>query len=756
MDPVRSERLKSILLRAVKLSGEERNALLASECAGDAELRARVEEMLLHSDATEPMEAPAVTARPGYAPTLANGRLVAGRFRVTKFLGKGGMGEVYQATDQELGGELALKIILPGLVHDESLLARFRREVHLARQVTHPNVCRIFDVGRDEVDGEELLFLTMELIEGETLSAQLKREKKLAPEEALPLLEQMARGLAALHEKNIVHRDLKPGNVMIVRGSGSAARAVIGDFGLARAVLEESAEEGLSRSGAVLGTPGYMAPEQMTGIAVSAATDIYAFGIVAHEMVTGKRTVTKSGELPAAWEQTILRCVEHNPQDRPQTVEEVVAGLAGRKEDAVERPGRRLWWLGGAAAVLSVGLAGWIWMGPGGAGEERAGGGGNAAYLQATDLLDHAYRQGATQKAVELLEPLAAKPDAKALIHAALGRAYYRRYRETTEPSWLEKARVAGERAGEMDGQLAMARVLLGRVYTQSGKSDLAMQELQTALKLDSRNADAYLALAELFEKQGRTNEIEPNLQKAVDLAPGSWTAHANFGLYLRNAKRFEEARQEFLRLLEVTPDNASAHSYLGRLYLDQERFAEARKAYQDELRLAPSFRVYSNLGVVLQLEGRYEEAARMFEKAIELNPKSFRSWGNLGSALTWSGADKAKAREAHQKAIALTDEARKAAPNDVTVLAAMGSYYAALGDEKRSVPLLRQAVALDPESPAIAFQVGEAYESLHRRDEALRWIRVALQKGFSPEYIKRNPELAQLRKDPRFSWTTR
>lgn len=716
-------------------------------------MRARVEEMLLGADQTEPMGFPPAVERPSYAPTLANGRLVAGRFRVIQFLGKGGMGEVYRATDQELGGELAIKIILPGLVHDESLLARFRREVHLARQVTHPNVCRIFDVGRDEAERQELLFLTMELIEGETLAAYLKREKKLAPEEALPLLEQMARGLTALHEKNIVHRDLKPGNVMIVRGSGAAMRAVIGDFGLARAVLEESAEEGLSRSGAVMGTPGYMAPEQMTGMPVSAATDMYAFGIVAHEMVTGKRTVGAGGELPGAWEQTIKKCMAHNPGERPQTAQEVVEALAGRKEEAAQPDRRR--WMAGAAALILLAAGAWVWKGSSSGEADRTGGTGNAAYLQAADLLDHSYRPGATQKAVELLEPLANGPEATALIHAALGKGYYRRFRETTEAPWLEKARVAGERAVEMDGQMAMARVLLGRIYTQSGKSDLAAQELQTALKLDSRNSEAYIALAELYEKQGRMKEIEPSLQKAVDLAPSSWAAHANFGVYLRGAKRYEEARQEFLRVIEVAADNATAHSYLGRLYLEQEKFEEARKSYEAELRLMPSFRVYSNLGVVLQLEGRYEEAARMFEKAIDLNPNSYRSWGNLGSALTWSGADKAKAREAHEKAIALADEARKATPNDVAVLASLGSYYAALGDEKRSIPLLRQAIALDPDSAATAFQVGEAYESLHRREEALRWIRVALKKGFSAEYVKRNPDLAQLRKDPRFSWTT-
>jgi len=770
MDPVQSERLKSIFFRAAELAGPEREAALTSDCAGDLKLRRSVEELLAQHDETGSMEILPREAPHAHTPTLVTGRLISKRFRILRFIGKGGMGEVYEASDEELGGQLALKMILPGLIQNEEMLARFRREVQLARQVTHPNVCRIFDVGRDKIAGTELLYLTMELIDGETLTEYLKRQGKLRPADALPLLRQMAAGLRALHEKNIVHRDLKPSNVMLVRAAGGTARAVIGDFGLARAVLEESSEDGLSRSGLILGTPGYMAPEQLAGMRVSAATDVFAFGVVAYEMVTGKRAFPVrngnapppaprevSPELPSEWERVILRCMEPEPGRRPESAEAATDVLEGQSKlpraKRATGTSRRGWWIGAAAALVLAGLAPWAWQASRRGPVTAVGRSANAAYLEAADLLDHAYRPGAVEKAIQLLEPVSAAPGAPALVHAALGRAYFRQFRVKREAAWLEKARASGERAVELDAKLAGGRVLLGRVYTESGKSDLAAQELQAAMLLDARNAEAFLSLAELYEKQGRTADIEPNLRKAVDLAPDYWGAHATLGLYLRKVNRLAEARQEFERLIELAPDNKSAYNYVGLLNLQENRYPEARSAFEKELALAPSSSVYSNLGLVKQLEGDYDGAARMFQQAIDLNPGDFRSWGNLGSAYQWNSETRHKAPDAYRKAIELAEKARKTSPNNVEILARLGGIYASVGDARKSVPLLRQAVALDGGTAATAYRVGEAYELLQQRDEALRWIGTALKLGYSPEDIKRNPYLALLRKDPRFKW---
>ena len=771
MEPVGSDRLKSIFLRAAEVEGPEREGVLAAECGEDAALRARVEGLLAHHDETGSMEILPKVMAGGYAPSLATGRLVSKRFRIRRFIGKGGMGEVYEASDEELGGVLALKIILPGLIENEEMLARFKREVHLARQVTHPNVCRIFDVGRERAGGVELLYLTMELIDGETLTEHMKHEKKLRPADALPLLEQIAAGLGALHEKSIVHRDLKPSNVMLVKQSGGAVRAVIGDFGLARAVLEESLEDGLSRSGLVMGTPGYMAPEQLGGMRVSPATDVYAFGVLAYEMVTGKRAFPArhgttpppaprevAPDVPADWEAVILRCLETDPGLRPETAAKAAAILAGQTRLAPlpvvreERKSRRGWWIGGGVALLAMAGAMAFW--PGAPKVVGGGGGVNAVYLEAAGLLEHAYRPGATEKAIQLLEPVSQGPQATALVQAGLARAYFRQYRVTRNTSWLEKAMQAAGRSVEMDGTLAAGHTILGQLYAQTGKMDLAAQELEEALRLDARNADAYMAQADLAKKQGRLDQVEPNLQKAVDLAPEYWSAHATLGVHYLLKNRLPEARTEIEKLLELAPDNPAAYNYLGLVNSQEWRLEEARKAYEKEIQLAPTAAAYSNLGLVLRDSGAYRDAEKAILKAIDMNPGDHRIWGHLASVYRRSPDMKEKAPAAFAKAIEIAEKVRKVSPNEVDVLASLGRFYASIGDRKNSVPMMRQALALDNGSPGLLMRMGEAYESLGQREEALRLIGMALKLGLARQEVERSPELALLRKDPRFAWT--
>ncbi|NTV80297.1 MAG: serine/threonine protein kinase, partial [Candidatus Aminicenantes bacterium] len=223
-----------------------------------------------------------------------------------RFIARGGMGEVYEAEDLELRESVALKTVRAEIAADSRALERFKTEVHLARKVTHPSACRIFDVfhHRDESagpGGPDVTFLSMELLRGETLASRLARAGRLAPGEALPLVEQMAGALEAAHRAGVIHRDFKSANVMLTpRGTGSAEiRAVVTDFGLARRnpVVDASvASETLT--GAVAGTPAYMAPEQIEGGPITAATDIYALGVVMYEMLTGKQPF--EGDTPVA------------------------------------------------------------------------------------------------------------------------------------------------------------------------------------------------------------------------------------------------------------------------------------------------------------------------------------------------------------------------------------------------------------------------------------------------------------------------
>jgi eukaryotic-like serine/threonine-protein kinase len=218
-------------------------------------------------------------AAPSTAPTLRvdGSARVAERYRVDRLLGVGGMGRVYEAFDEALGEPVALKVLRPELLDSEQALLRFRKEVKLARQVTHRNVARIYDIGEDA--GQR--FMTMELIDGSTLADLIERSAPLSVDEALRILEPICRGMAAAHEQGIVHRDLKPGNVMLERGG----RVVVTDFGLAR-----RGEDGDRLTmGQVLGTPAYMAPEQVMATTVEPPADVYALGLILFEMLTGRR-----------------------------------------------------------------------------------------------------------------------------------------------------------------------------------------------------------------------------------------------------------------------------------------------------------------------------------------------------------------------------------------------------------------------------------------------------------------------------------
>jgi serine/threonine-protein kinase len=263
------------------------------------------------------------------------GHLIAGRYRIIALVGKGGMGEVYRADDLTLGQPVALKFLPDQGARDEGLLERFRNEVRIARRISHPNVCRVYDVG--EVDNHS--FFTMEYVDGEDLASLLRRIGRLPQDKALDIARQLCAGLAAAHVKGVLHRDMKPANIML-DGRG---QVVITDFGLAGVAGQIQGAEVRS------GTPAYMAPEQLAGTEVSVRTDIYALGLVLYEIFTGKRAFAAapagappgSGEkilsrpssvvkdLDPAVERVILRCLETEPAARPASVLSVAAALPG-------------------------------------------------------------------------------------------------------------------------------------------------------------------------------------------------------------------------------------------------------------------------------------------------------------------------------------------------------------------------------------------------------------------------------------------
>jgi serine/threonine-protein kinase len=203
------------------------------------------------------------------------GQIVAERYRIVALAGRGGMGEVYRAEDLKLSQIVAMKFLPESVSKDAGALARFHSEVRIARQVSHPNVCRMFDIG----DADGITFLTMEYVDGEDLSSLVRRIGRLSTDKATEIARQTCAGLAAAHDRGVIHRDLKPANLML----DSAGRVRITDFGLAGIAATIQGAEVRA------GTPAYMAPEQLAGKEVTIKSDLYSLGLVLYEILTGKR-----------------------------------------------------------------------------------------------------------------------------------------------------------------------------------------------------------------------------------------------------------------------------------------------------------------------------------------------------------------------------------------------------------------------------------------------------------------------------------
>ncbi|MBS2021569.1 MAG: protein kinase, partial [Deltaproteobacteria bacterium] len=324
---------------------------------------------------TPPAQTPRASGDGGAGPTLlALGEVLAERYRIVRFIARGGMGEVYEAEDAALHERVALKAMQQELAQDATSIELFKSEVQLARKVSHPGVCRIHDFGTHRTQGEraaEVVFLTMELLAGETLAARLRREQKLPVAEVRRLLGQLAAALDAAHAAGVVHRDLKHENVMLV-GPAQESRAVITDFGIA-------GRAGTHPGGFTLGTPLYIAPEELIGAQLTPAADLFSLGVILYRALTGvfpfpkadaSERLTATPRRPSAlepslsprWDEALLRCLAREPTDRFASAGALVEFIDA-PELASARPPSTRWWLTGFAALVLAGLlGGLVWQ----------------------------------------------------------------------------------------------------------------------------------------------------------------------------------------------------------------------------------------------------------------------------------------------------------------------------------------------------------------------------------------------------------
>jgi tetratricopeptide (TPR) repeat protein len=684
MTPERWQRIRGVFDTAASLSGTKLEDFLRRECGGDPELDAEVRRMLGEREKSGFIDrSPAAAARANAV--FQPGAIVSGRYRILRTLGHGGMGEVFEGEDLELHEHVALKTLLPEIASDGRMIDRFKQEIQLSRKLAHPNICRVFDLARHPADGsspDTVFFLTMEYLPGETLAERLRRDTRLAPAEALDLLEQMAAGLEAAHGAGVIHRDFKPSNVMLTE-SAAGTRAVLMDFGLARKV-DRGDESTATISGQLIGTVDYMSPELFTGGKASAASDLYALGLVAYKMVTGSfpfesdaplaAVIRRAGQkvppartvvpdLDPRWDDALARALDPDPARRFASVRDFLRALRGDTASVtVKLPvvTRRRAVFGVAAAVLAVaGAFGWrTWQ----TARSRPSPEAMSLYQKGVDDL-HA---GAYFAAMKALEGAVSAAPAFALAHARLAEAYVEL--DLTEKASREMLLARRQdlsslsRANRLDveaidltitrefaaavakyQQIPLSedpgvRVDLARAYEKAGEPEKAIESYLRAAQSPGQNPAAWLHLAILYNRSGSATKCDAAFQRAeqqyqlTSNLEGLTEVIFQRGSVATTRGQFAAGAQDLRRAMETSRLVGNVHQEVrSNLQLGVNAYASgdatlAQSCAREAIETARSNRIETlairglvTLGLAYQRKRDYQGAEGHFQEALTL-----------------------------------------------------------------------------------------------------------------------------------------
>ena len=700
-------------------------------------------------------------------------------YRILEQIGEGGMGVVFRAHDERLDRDVALKVLPPGTVVETSARKRFHQEALALSKLNHPNIATVHDF--DTQDGTD--FLVEELIEGLSLDVMLA-SGPLSEKEVIHLGLQLFEGLAVAHEHGVIHRDLKPANVRVTPD----ARLKILDFGLALILRGEvspnAATESLSETKAFVGTLPYMAPEQLLGGKVDARTDIWASGCILYEMATGCRPFLGSGpaltdvilhQQPPAVSKlnplispgldvVIQKCLEKEPQKRYPSVRGVALELRrATSAPMTERmPLRGRPWFRRSVVVLAAAVA--VGLGMRQAVNRRVGSSvehspgvtspGPAAshesYLAGLTFLERWDKPASLESAIGLFQQaVTADPDF-ALGFSGLAEAHWAKYRLSHDARWLDEAESDCKRAAELNSQLPAVYVTLARVHNGKGQYNLALQEIQQALKQEPLDPDALLSEAAVYASMGQVDKAENTYKKAAALRPQHWAGYYELGVFYYSQKRYADAATEFEQALKITPDNAMVHATLGGVAQLLGKDADAEKHLKQSIDLQPSYAGYTNLGALYYRQRRWAESAAISRKALEINSNDWRAWSNLGIAYEWMNR-KDEADDAARHELAQLEEIAKVRSDDSEVQVELGLLYSKGPLREKAVSLVEAALARAPDDPSVLASAGEAYQNLGNRDAALELVKKALARGWTLAQLENDPGLRTLLLDSRF-----
>jgi tetratricopeptide (TPR) repeat protein len=701
--------------------------------------------------------------RSGFSGGLEPGMDFGPRFRIEKLLGAGGMGKVYKAFDKELSRMVALKTLQPELVSDPLLIERFKQELLLASKISHRHILRIHDLS--EADGVK--YITMAFIEGQDLHQLMKEEGPFPLERSLKIAKQLCEALDAAHSEGVVHRDFKPQNVLVGRDDHS----YVSDFGLATSL--ETAKMGMTRTGALVGTPRYMSPEQVEGKPVDNRADLYALGLVFYEMVSGdvpfsggstwqsmyqrvqetpKDVKLLNPSLPEYVARIIMHCLEKDPADRYQSAKEILADLeAGRspllspvRKAPIASPAvdRRWWYAAGAAALILVGLffaiprtRHWVFTSPNG---------------DATTTSTSGPPTAAHAKFVAVL-PFRVLGDQASLGYVAEGLDEAL----SAKLFQLKDVRLASSTAAaktdpktplsEVAKELGVNLIVHGTVQGGSGGS------LRVTINLENVAENRLVWSREFAGVTGDLLTIEDQiyapLVEALDLKPTNEeqaraTAHPTqnieaYELYLkgRNALRgqqdlknvksaigfFEQALKKDSSFALAYTGVADASLIMYRETNDSSWSAKALGAAQQARALGEDQpEIHLALGSVYRSSGRTAEAVVELKRALELAPNSDEAYRRLGAAYM-SGGSSAEAIQAYQKAVELN-------PYYWVNYNALGNGFYQLGDYGKAAESYRRVIELDPKNPYAYNNLGAVLVQSGKFREALEPLQKSLQ----------------------------
>jgi len=631
VEPQRWQQIENLFHSALQLNATERARLLDEACANDEGLREEVESLISASD---------LPASPLNTPIYKRGlELLArdrrelpedsfiGRYRVLKFLGSGGMGDVYLALDPDLSRKVALKILPVHLSGDSDFISRFQREAHAASIISHTNIAHIYEIGKS--DGR--YYIAMEYVEGTTLREQLS-EGPIKLGKALEISKQVCSVLSAAHGKGVVHRDIKPENIML---AGDGYVKVL-DFGLAKLTQPEeptSSVRGIASNitepGKVMGTCQYMSPEQVRAIGVDGRTDIWSVGVVFYEMLAGRppfvgereadviAAILKTEPAPIRYPSALIssklnqittRSLNKKVDDRYQTVAALIADLnklernldSGSRDAraslspvayreklkaSFSRPWKQTVSLVVTIALACLTLAGLFWWinFRASSGASPLSSGANEAYQLGKF---HLQKRTASDinKAIEYFQKVINANPNYAPACAELAQAYILLpfYGETLPRDSYHKANEMAERALRLDESLAKPHTVIAK-YKEQYVWDFAGAEIEylRSIKQDPNDPTTHQWYAECLSHLARHEEAIREIKRARELEPTSLTINAVMGLIFIEAGQLDEAIKQLKTTLSLDRNFPLAHEFLGDAYIEKGTYQDAIREYE-------------------------------------------------------------------------------------------------------------------------------------------------------------------------------